>query len=218
MSRPDATAAAALDAQIVRPVFIAWLDVLGDPLRANTSGHDWPFSGTGDSDLDGHTFLGVDPTFVDIGEVKFREGGSDSLTARLSGIVGLDSDLLNTIGVTDNWRGRTARLWRLIRDEYGSQAGAIQPYYTGYMSSLDIMAAASGQTISVTIEGYLAAFTAASNRSYLDQESYDPGDLSARAAVAIANGVSGNPLVSNTSTGGGGSYGQYADYFAGGLW
>lgn len=200
MSRPDSTAAAALDAQVVRPVFVAWLDVLGDPLRANTSGHDMPFSGTGDTDLDGYTFHGVDPTFVDIGEVKFREGGSDSLTAKISGIVGLDSDLLDTIGTTDNWRGRTARLWRVIRDEFGTQAGAIQPYYTGYMSTLDMIAAANGQTLTVTIEGYLAAFTAASNRSYLDQDSFDPGDLSARAAVAIANGVSGTALVSNTVT------------------
>jgi hypothetical protein len=38
------------------------------------------------------------------------------------------------------------------------------------------------------IESYLAALTSASNRTYLDQERYDAGDLSARAAIAIANG------------------------------
>jgi len=219
MSRPDGVAAAALDAPVIRPVFMAWLDVLGDPLRANTSGRDLTFSGTGDPELDGFTFTGISAQFVDIGEVAYEEGGSKTVTCRLSGIVGLDSDILNLLGVRSNWQGRTARLWRIIRDEYGTQAGAIQPYYTGWMTAMTIDPKPSSQTISLSIESYLAAFTAASNRSYLSQEQYDSGDLSARAAIAIANGTSGNVLINNTPVAGGigggwpGRYGRFDQRF-----
>ena len=89
----------------------------------------------------------------------------------------------------------------MIRNEAGAQVGAIQHYYTGYMTSLGINGDPQEQSIELAIEGYIAAFGAASNRSYLDQELFDPGDLSARAAIAIANGVSGSPLTNNTPTG-----------------
>ena len=92
-------------------------------------------------------------------------------------------------------------LWRLIRNEAGSQRGAIQHYYTGYMTSLSIGGDPGQQVIDISIESYLAAFGQASNRTYLDQDLFDPGDLSARASIAIANGVSGNPLTNNTPTG-----------------
>lgn len=200
MSRPDATASAILDAQAIRPVFFAYLDVVGDPLRANTSGHSIELSATGDPDLDGLVFEGVDPTFVDIGSVRFKDGGADSVTAKLSGIASLDTDLLNLIGDEANWLGRTGRLWRIIRDENGAQVGAIQHYYTGWMTSLTIVGADDGsQTIQVALESYLAAYTAPSNRTYLDQSVYDPGDQSAKGAIAIANGNTSNTaLVTNT--------------------
>lgn len=199
MSRMDSTAAAALDAPVIRPVFFVYLDIVGDPLFANTSGATITITGTGDPDLD-NTFDGIDPTVVDIGSVRMKDGGSDAVSAKLSGLLELDEDLLNLLGDPANWQGRTARLWRMIRDVDGTQQGAIQHYYTGYMIALDIGGSPQSQMIEVTIESYLAAFSQASNRTYLDQESFDPGDLSARAAIAIGNGISGNPSVSNTPT------------------
>lgn len=212
MSRMDATASAALNARIVRPVFFVYLDIIGDPLRACTAETSLQVTGSADPDLNGHVFDALNPTFVDIGPVAMKSGGSDSVTAQLSGIVGLDDDLLGVIGNRANWQGRPARLWRMIRDENGSQRGAIQHYYTGYMVALDIGGSAESQTINLTIESYLVAFSQASNRTYLDQESYDPGDLSAKAAIAIANGISGNPIVSNTPAhdGGFGTDGHYS--------
>lgn len=75
MSRPDAAASAALDAPVIRPVFFCYLDIVGDPLRACTAGRSYSFSGTGDPDLDGFSFDGVDPTVVDIGPVRNKDGG-----------------------------------------------------------------------------------------------------------------------------------------------
>lgn len=215
----DAAAAAALAGDVIRPVFFAYLDFVGDPLRANTSGHSIAFGPMADPDLSGAVFDGIDPKVVSIGPVRMKDGGSETVRAKLSGIVGLDDELLAIVGNPANWQGRTARLWRMIRDEHGNQAGALQHYYTGYMVAVSIGGSPTSQTIEVSIESYLAAFADASNRTYLDQEAFDPGDYSARAAIALANGISGNPLVALTPTpgvGGGGGfdtpYGQL-EYF-----
>lgn len=208
----DATASAALDADVVKPVWFAWLDFDGEPVRANSSGHDITPGGTGDPELDGQLFYGIKADFVSIGPVRSSPGGSDTVTAELSGIPTLDADVLATIGDIANWQGRTARLWRIVRNAINVQQGAFDPYYTGYMTAIAIKPSSKSSKISVTIENYLAAFSQASNRTYLDQDRYDPDDHSAEAAIAIANGISGNPLVNNTPTpggyGGGGIYNQ----------
>jgi len=213
VSRPDATASAALDDDVIRPGFFCFLDIVDDPFRINTLGYDLAVTGTPYPEMNGQTFLGVTGRLVDIGAVNVKAGGSDSLIAKLSGLRDIDNTTLNTIGNPAKWQGRTAMLWRMIRDENGTQKGAIQHYYTGYMTSLAISGDPQEQTIELTIESYLAAFSEASNRTYLDQDLFDPGDLSARASIAIANGNSGNPLVSNTGTGGGyGGQSTHSDF------
>lgn len=192
MSVPDSTAAAALEADIVKPIFFAWLDIDTDDVRANSSGQDITPSGTGDADLDGQPFIGIGHGFVDIGAVKVSDQGTESVTATLSGLPSIDAGTLTLLADPANWQGRVARLWRVIRDASNTQQGGFQPYYTGYMTALEIGGDEEGQTISVTIETYLAAFSAAPNRTYLDQKRYDSGDQSAKAAIAIANGVSGS--------------------------
>jgi hypothetical protein len=201
MSRPDAAASAALDIDVIRPGFFVYLDILGEAIRFNTLGVDVTIGGSGFEEMDGQTFIGTNGRFIDIGSVEAKTGGSEQLNCRLSGLRDIDNETLNIIGDPANWQGRTAMLWRMIRDEAGAQMGAIQHYYTGYMTSLGVNGDPEEQSIELAIEGYLAAFGAASNRSYLDQELFDPGDLSARAAIAIANGVSGSPLTNNTATG-----------------
>lgn len=215
MSVPDPTAAAALEADIIKPVFFAFLDIDGDPVRANSSGHDITPSGTGDADLDGHLFIGIGHMFVDISSVKVTDQGTETVTATLSGLPEIDEDTLNLIGDAATWQTRLARLWRVIRDASNTQQGGFQPYYTGYMTSLEIGGDDEGQTVTVAIETYLAAFSAAPNRSYLDQGRYDAGDLSPKAAIAIVNGVSG--VVGNTpntpSYGGGGGFLEQRENF-----
>lgn len=208
MSVPDPTAAAALEADVIKPVFFAWLDIDGDPVRANSSGHDITPSGTGDPDLDGHLFIGIGHMFVDISSVKVSDQGTETVTATLSGLPEIDDDTLNLIGDAANWQTRVARLWRIIRDASNTQQGGFQPYYTGYMASLEVGGDDAGQLIMVAIETYLAAFSAAPNRNYLDQGRYDSGDQSPKAAIAIVNGVSGvvgsTPNTPGYAYGGGG--------------
>lgn len=202
MSRPGAAASATLAAVVVKPAFLCWADFVGDPLFATT----WPSTltpaGTGDPELDGKTFSAIDPQFVDIGPVKQSEGGSDTVTATLSGLVGPDTDLLNLIGNTANWRGRVFRLWQGIYNAEDVQQGAFWSYHTGTMVAASIRGDPAQQLIEIKVEGYLASLTAASNRTYLDQAYYDPGDLSAEVAIAAANGPKKN--ISYGSAGGGG--------------
>ena len=188
MSTPDATATAALQGEVIKPVWFAFLDIVGDPVRANTSGADVTPTGTGDADLDTLPYIGISGAFVSISPVKFAPGGSESVTAELSGIPGLDDDTIAQLGDPANWRGRDARLWRVIRNAANVQQGAFHNYYTGKMIGLSHSGSASEQKIRVTIESYLAVFSQASNRTYMDQSRYDAGDNSAAAAIAIANG------------------------------
>ncbi|MBN9504914.1 MAG: hypothetical protein J0I69_02715 [Altererythrobacter sp.] len=195
MSLPDAAAAAAMDAPVLKPVWFVFMDFLTEPLRANSSGVDVTVSGSGQPDLDGE-YIGVDPRLVSVSPVKVSPGGSDTVTARLSGIRGLDDDDRTLLADPANWQGRTVRMWRMIRNSANEQQGGIQHYYTGYMMALSHIGSAGGLTLELTIESYLAAFSQASGRTYLDQESFDELDLSARAALAIANGNSSSPLTS----------------------
>ncbi len=204
----DPVASAALGAQVVKPIFLGFIDFLNEPMRVNTSGADLTLTGTGESDIDGIPFMGLRADVVDIGPVANRAGGTDSIQITLSGLPVLDADVVDEINDPVNWRSREIRLWRIIRNAANVHQGGVQHYYTGYMSNLTMPVTPTGQTIEVTVESYLAAYGPASNRSYLDQEKYDAGDLSARAAIAIGNNASGGSpgggVFSPGSGGGGG--------------
>lgn len=202
MSRADATAVAALDAAYIKPAFLAYLDIVGDPVRATTWPADLVFAGTGDPDLDGHTFAALRADLIDVGEAKFQEGGSETLTITLSGLILPNNDLLNTLADEANWRGRVARLWQAVYNENDVRQGAFWNYYTGRMVDMPITGSPEQQIIELTIETYLASLSSPSNRTYLDQAEFDPLDQSAAAAIAIANGTGGNGLT------GGGGYGS----------
>jgi hypothetical protein len=188
--RPDADAVAALGTSVRFPITFVFLDLLGEPLYVTNGPYPVTFSGTGDPDLDGNTFQPLDPRFVSVGTVKAQEGGTDTLTLQLSGLAVVDTDTMNEIGDKAKFQGRDCRLWRALLDPTSLQRiGAVWSYYTGYMSTPKITGDKDSQTISLEVETYLAFFQQASNRTYLDQQSYDPGDLSASLAIAIANGA-----------------------------
>lgn len=192
MPEYDATAAAALDETIQRPAFFAFLDIDGLPMRITTAGYDVTFAATGDADLDGFTFEGINPAFVDIGDVKQGPNGSETMTCSLSGIVSVDDDILAALEDRTLWKGRIARFWKMERYANGDPVGGIVAYHTAWMSQPEYDLEAG--TIELELEGYLAAVTGeASNRSYSGQASYDPDDTSAAATLACANGVKAGP-------------------------
>lgn len=187
MSLPDATAGTQLLTDFI-PAWVCFLDVSGDEVRVTTAANSLTFSSTGDADLDGFTYSAISPSVVNVGPVANKEGGSDTLTVSLSGIVGPDTDLLNAIGDTTLWRGRSARLWAVIYNPSMVQQGAVWAYYTGRMSSIRLSGAPDNQTVEMDIENYLASLKQASGRTYMDQDKFDAGDLSSKLKIACANG------------------------------
>ena len=190
-SRPDQAAQDALAADVRRSVTFCFLDLADGPVRVTNAPYNFTFSGTGDEDLDGFTFSAVDPRMVSVGTVKAAEGGSDTLMLTLSGLAGVDDELMTQLGDRTNFIGRDCRLWRaMLNPEDLTQVGALWSYYTGYMSVPRVVGDRSSQTIQLSVESYLAFFGQASNRTYIDQSSFDPGDRSAEVAIATANGAS----------------------------
>ncbi len=211
MSLPDITASAALSAHFIRPVYFVYLDFEGDPVLANTSGADITPAGTGIAKLDGNTFIGIDGHFADLSPVKTADGGSKSITATLSGIPddAVDGATLALLDDPTKWRSRDADVWQLIRDASNAAQGGYRLWCAGRIVALNHGGDERGLKITCHIEGYLAALSEASNRTYLDQERYDPADLSAAASIAIANGNFKNPVVTTTYNNG---YDPYAGF------
>ncbi|MGI4876660.1 MAG: hypothetical protein ACRYG4_04170 [Janthinobacterium lividum] len=183
----NAAGIAALAAQVTNVRWMAWLDLVGDTIRVTTAPYPLTFAGTGDADLDGFTF-GTTAGLISVGEVTQKVGGSDSVTVFLSGLQGIDTATLNTIGTKSNFQGRTARLWMVILDPTTHAVVAIKDYYLGSMMTPRIAGSIAAQTIALEIESYLAVLADASNRTYLDAASFDSGDTSAAASIAAANG------------------------------
>jgi hypothetical protein len=192
MAGPDTAAIAALRSYTspVHPVYIGFLDILGDPIRVTTAPYDLTIAAgaTGDAELDGLTFSAVDPEFISVSQIVMKEGGTESVTCTLSGLIGVDTGLLNQIGDKANWQGRVARLWQMQIDESLAQVGAIWPWFTGYMTVPRITGDKARQVIELEVESYLSFLRTASGRTYLSQADFDSGDLSAQASIAAANG------------------------------
>lgn len=197
-------AATALDNPIIPTSYFGWLDIDGDPVRATTHLTDVTFAGTGDADLDGFTFESISHEFVKISDTRFGDDGEATLTITLSGLVSIDTDLLNDLGDRALYAGRTVRIWRGIYNESFTTLVGVGDYFWGMMTAIKIVGSPTSQVIEVTAKNMLAVISEPSNRSYMIQSMFDAGDLSAEAAIALANGVTGDPRTANTPVGGGG--------------
>ena len=204
----DSTAQAAVETTFA-PGWFIFLDVDGDPVRVTNVGADVAFVSTGDADLDGFTFTSFGGPNLAVGDISNSDSGSDTFQITLSGILNLDTALLNAIGDKTKWQGRVGRVWMHAYDETGTTPqGAIAHFETGYMSSVRIVSSPGGdgqngtQAIIASLENWLAAFNAASNRSYLNQKDYDSADTSAAATIAASNGTMRNGGAASGSTGG----------------
>lgn len=196
----DATTQGALEATVLYWRMLLWADFYGDPLRATSGLYDRTISGSGDAELDGF-YDSYDHNLISVGPVKHNETGSDTVTVTMSGLL-LNADLLNMIGDRTKWQGRSARLWFYCADENETQVGSIIPYYTGYMNDVVIAGSPSEQRITLTIENYLATLSGAPSQTYMMQNLFDAGDLSANATLGAANGLGSGSGVSSAVGGG----------------
>lgn len=184
----DATTQAALEATVVNWRVLIYADFVGDVLRGTSGLYDKVISGSGDTELDG-TYDSFDHNLINVSPVKHNETGSDTVAISMSGLVVNNADFLAIIGDKSKWQGRIARLWFYCVDQNESQVGSVIPYYTGYMNEVSISGSAGSQTVTLTIENYLASIAGAQNKTYLIQNIFDAGDLSAEPSIAAANGM-----------------------------
>jgi hypothetical protein len=212
----DASAKAALGNQVLQPIYFLFADFVGSPARATTAERDWPFTGTGDADLDGFTYQAFGGGVLDCSDVINSESGSDTVTVTLSGILGIDTATLNLLGDRTKWFRRALRLWMMVRDENGGQQGAIIPFKSGWMTDIRIVPAPDSQTIEVDVETWRVLWGDASRRSYASQADYDSGDQSAAATIAAINAAGKGAGAATAVTGGGGN-GEGLNYGAGNL-
>jgi hypothetical protein len=197
----DATTQAALEATVVNWRVLIYADFVGDVLRGTSGLYDKVISGSGDTELDG-TYDSFSHDLINVSTVKHNESGSDTVSISMSGLVVNNADFLAIIGDKSKWQGRIARLWFYCVNENEGQVGSIIPYYTGYMNEVGISGSAESQTVTLTIENYLTSIAGAQNKTYLIQNIFDAGDLSAETSIAAANGMA---EAGNYGYGGGGA-------------
>lgn len=185
---PNEAAAAALNQPVLRPFYILWLDILTDPVRVTTLPYTSIINNTNDVDLDGNTFQAGSSEILSVGPVKHKEDGSDTVTITLSGQIGPDTGVMDLIGNKSNWQGRLARIWMGVLDPNLALID-VWPYYTGYMMVPKFSGDSKQQVIMLEVESYYALLTKPSGRTLLSQSEYDPGDHSADASIAVANGT-----------------------------
>jgi hypothetical protein len=198
----DATTQAALEATVVNWRVLIYADFVGDVLRGTSGLYNKTITGSGDAELDG-TYEGFNHDLINVSPVKHNESGSDTVSISMSGLVVNNADFLAIIGDKSKWQGRIARLWFYCVDQNESQVGSIIPYYTGYMNEVSINGSAESQTVTLTIENYLTSIAGAQNKTYLIQNIFDAGDLSAETSIAAANGMA---EAGNYGYGGGGGF------------
>jgi hypothetical protein len=199
----DATTQAALEATVVNWRVLIYADFVGDVLRGTSGLYDKTVSGSGDSELDG-TYESFSHNIINVSPVKHNETGSDTASISMSGLIVNDAAFLAIIGDKSKWQGRIARLWFYCVNENEAQVGSIIPYYTGYMNEVSISGDAESQSVTLTIENYLASIAGAQNKTYLIQNIFDAGDLSGEASVSAANGMA---EAGSYPYGGGGGFG-----------
>lgn len=204
----DATTQAALEATVVNWRVLIYADFVGDVLRGTSGLYDKTISASGDVELDGN-YDSFNHDLINVSTVKHNESGSDTVSISMSGLVVNNADFLAIIGDRSKWQGRVARLWFYCVNENEGQVGSIIPYYTGYMNEVGITGDAQSQTVTLTIENYLASIAGAQSKTYLIQNIFDAGDLSGEASVSAANGMAAAGSYGYGAGGGGSNQGEF---------
>lgn len=214
MSRDlDPALETALEQPVIRPVWILRLDIEGDPVYIWTGAGDLTITGSGDSALDGYTFVGVG-NIGDIGVIQDTQKGSNALKLKLPGVE-LDKYLLDQIvNLKRVWQFRDAWVWFGLLDS--SQSIVINPFRikTGRMDSLTITDDGKEGTVSLVIESHQAYTGRALGTSYSEQKELDATDTSQDYIHDLANKQPSIGESSQSSGGGGGGAlgGKEIDY------
>lgn len=185
-----------LNAPVVRPFHLGFLDFATNPLRGTTLPGAFIPTGTGDPDLDNQTFLEVEGA-VEVSEVvqDLGLGGPIKITFP-AGEMDDEAVFLQTVVNREAFLGRRAKLWLFFLNE--AESAALPEFVTlfsGVMVAIETTRQ-SGQsaTITVTCDQDLQKARRAPVR-WIDHARYYPDDTFS----AFINDLSRGPITGGWS-------------------
>jgi len=199
----DPTLVAEYDKQTIRPIWIIRLDILNDPVLVWTGRGTFNPVGTGDTALDGQSFLGLG-SIGSIDAIQDTDSGSGAVTLTLPGISSSEPLLSQLLTSADIWRFRNAYIWTGLLDE--SSSIIVNPFRvkTGRMDNMRATDDGTEATIQVTIESHQAFAGQALDTRYSEQKDIDSTDTSQNYIHDLANKRPGIGVATpNTGSGGG---------------
>lgn len=191
-------------ADVVRPLFVAWLDFTVDPIRAWTGPGDFSPSSTGDTDLDGNTFLGVEGA-VAMSEIHEGLSGTSPLTITYSAHNLTAPGLLQIVADDRIWLKRKAVVWvAFLQDDQASVHPEVERLFAGVMVNADSTRKfGEPAKLEITMDLNLRKSGDATTR-LTDHKRFNATDTATTRIVQLANGTL-NSVQFNPRTSGGGA-------------
>ena len=190
MTRPlDSSTAAATGNPVLPIATIIRLDIVGDPLFCWTGIGDLVFApgATGDTALDGQTFLGTG-TAVEVGTATDGAGGSDSMDLALAGVSLSDPMLRQLIFNHNRWQFKPAYVWLVLLDPVTSAiVGKPFRIKTGRIDKMPYEESKGKGIIKCRIEGQQSYGNQPLATRYSEQKDIDPADISQDFVYSLAN-------------------------------
>lgn len=188
MSRDDLTAGMQTEVQkeIIRPVWIVRLDIVGDPVLAWTGRGPFSPVGTGDGALDGNTFVGLG-NLGKISEIKDEEKGSSAVTLTLPG-VDLNLEALRQVVLNSNtWQFRQAWIWFGLLNETLGVINNPTRLKTGRIDQMLVNSSGDEGSVSVVLESFQSYAAQPLMSRYVEQKEIDATDKSQDFVHDLAN-------------------------------
>jgi len=164
-----------------------------------------------DSDCAGRTFDVLDSKVLQVSRVSQEDGGTDTIEFTLQADPS-DTALMSAIENPALYAGRVVRVWvaafnaagtpvaDVVTGSYGLPVTELRRQARAYMTQPSQDADAGTYVITMSAENYLSLLSGAQNRTYVQSNLYDAGDLS--GAVRMSGTTPGMP-------GGGGNFPQW---------
>lgn len=171
---------------LIKPVWILRLDIDTDPLYAWTGRGDFSPTGTGDSALDGNTFIGLG-NIGKIGDIEDTENGSNAVQLVLPG-VDLNETALQEVVLNERlWQNRQGWIWFGLLDTTYNTIISPTRVKTGRMDQMTVSGSGSTGTVTVALESHQSYVSQALNTRYSQQDELDGTDTSQDYVHDLAN-------------------------------
>ena len=176
----------AIEAPVIRPVLLAYLDIQGDPITMWTGPGPLAIAGSPDAALNGKTFL-PETVFADMSEISENEGIGGPITVVLQGSHLDDPTLRQLVRDKRAWRGHKAFVWLgMLNEDLNAVYEWPVRIKTGYMVDVKIRRGIGEVSVQMTIdENYQNA--SAAPFLWTDHARIHPTDTFSSFVVQLAN-------------------------------